>query len=533
MKNILIINLRKLGDVFTTGHLITSLKAKYPSAKIHFLVYKESENAAALLADIFQVVAIDRKKMATLGSKKIFNKAFSIETLLDTFSVLPETFDLVINHSNDLVATLLTAYFSENSTDWAGIRFNSKDIVEYSGNWSVAYNDLSSEFANSYFNYVDLIHKIVGIPPSRQRSRLKDSQSHTKAWDGVLNKIRSENLSTSELKFIGISPFSSSDSKDIPLGCLEELFSQIYDDLNLFPILIIAPSAKERMAAEELNKRLGNGLVTVEADFLATTSILQQINFLVTCDSSIKHLADLNKVPLLEINYGVTSFSKQGPSSKNSLILCFNSNQALSQSQDIYASMKFSLDAIPHEHLHLGNGALFRTTCDSLGTKYEHVTGLLKIEQQVRYEMGRAIAFGLCNNVDIPRPHIAFCTGLEEILRTQANSFQFILKSILHLLRELPELETKNKRCETFISELSALFTNLSEDNLFSIPLIIWRTQLSLLSDNLFDNRKLFEKSIFELKNNCLKVDNFLRSIANNLDQQQEADLGRKYLSVL
>ena len=59
MKSILIVNLRRLGDIYTTSHLINSLTSS-SNCQISTLVYKESEAAAKTIKNITNVYTIDR-----------------------------------------------------------------------------------------------------------------------------------------------------------------------------------------------------------------------------------------------------------------------------------------------------------------------------------------------------------------------------------------------------------------------------------------------------------------------------------------
>ena len=56
----------------------------------------------------------------------------------------------------------------------------------------------------------------------------------------------------------------------------------------------------------EINLILKMSLISIESDFLP--SVLNSIDLLVTPDTSVKHVADLNKSKILEIIYGHAPF---------------------------------------------------------------------------------------------------------------------------------------------------------------------------------------------------------------------------------
>jgi ADP-heptose:LPS heptosyltransferase len=82
MKKILIINLRRLGDVFSTAHLINSLTANGEN-QVSLLSYKESSKASNILKNVSNVFEIDRKELITLKTNKLFSDGFAFEQLFN------------------------------------------------------------------------------------------------------------------------------------------------------------------------------------------------------------------------------------------------------------------------------------------------------------------------------------------------------------------------------------------------------------------------------------------------------------------
>ena len=85
MKKILIINLRRLGDVYTTGHLINSL-TQHQNANISLMVYKESMQAARYLNNCVHTYNIDRQEIITLKTNKLFSDGFALEKIFTQLS---------------------------------------------------------------------------------------------------------------------------------------------------------------------------------------------------------------------------------------------------------------------------------------------------------------------------------------------------------------------------------------------------------------------------------------------------------------
>ncbi|MEK6626630.1 MAG: hypothetical protein AABY86_16805 [Bdellovibrionota bacterium] len=66
MKRILIINLRRFGDIFYSAPVIGGLLEKYPTAEISYLTYQESVRAARVFSQLNNLFTIDREKIGIL-----------------------------------------------------------------------------------------------------------------------------------------------------------------------------------------------------------------------------------------------------------------------------------------------------------------------------------------------------------------------------------------------------------------------------------------------------------------------------------
>ena len=146
MKEVLVINLKRNGDIFTTGHIIRSILKKDPNTRISLLVLKEFERAAEALKGISQIYSIDRKKILTFAKNRIFSDGFALDQLnSDLNKVMLKSWDTIFNYSNDRVSTHITTLLKGRTTKHIGIRFNDYCNVEHSNEWSIIFNDVLPE----------------------------------------------------------------------------------------------------------------------------------------------------------------------------------------------------------------------------------------------------------------------------------------------------------------------------------------------------------------------------------------------------
>ncbi len=105
MKQILIINLRRFGDIIGTTHLIDSIATANPDAKIDLLVFNEFSIAAQNIANIDTIHSIDRIQILQLDSCDYSSEGVALELFLQSIvSIQKSTWDSVVNYSNDRIS---------------------------------------------------------------------------------------------------------------------------------------------------------------------------------------------------------------------------------------------------------------------------------------------------------------------------------------------------------------------------------------------------------------------------------------------
>ena len=113
MKKVLIVNLKKFGDIFSSGHLINSLRQENPSCEVSILTFKESAKAAKSLKGIKDIYEIDRKRILSLKSAPLFSDVHALNELLKPLSeIRTHNWDRVINFSNDSVSTYIASFIN-------------------------------------------------------------------------------------------------------------------------------------------------------------------------------------------------------------------------------------------------------------------------------------------------------------------------------------------------------------------------------------------------------------------------------------
>ncbi len=534
MKHILVINLKRYGDIVASAGLLSSIRQSNPDSKIHLLIYDEFKSICPLLKNVFKVHTINREEITTFHNNSIYSNSFAYEAF---FRSLREVKDInwhnIVNYSNDLVSTYVTSFLKNDVTNTSGISFNHKHQVTYSNDWSIVFNDLLPEYGPTPINFIDNFNKILNTSSSQSCDSISIKEAHSQNAFTNFNKIRNEfKPKHSDLKIIGIQLKSSDQNKDLEVESIIRLIGFTLDCESTFPILLIAPNQEERNFVNSLNKHFNNRLITVESDFIALPSVLMNLDLLITPDTVIKHLADQLKTPILEISQGTSPLFKQGSINPNNLILTKNYTK-----RKIYNKLSTEADFVNVENIIEGIRYFFNHTSkpnisntdtlyvvskDQFGTAYRPIAGGISYSFEVSRLTSRYLIHRLLNNdgseeldkniFSLPTAH------LQKWIVQEKQSIVATTKNILNTLRQL--IKTKNNPQNTiyFINSLNILFEGCEKNQLTAIPTILFRARTeALTNNNTKNNMKNIETLLYNLKNEIQVVINTVSLVESQI----------------
>ncbi len=554
MERILIINLKRLGDIFQTGHLVQSLLSENPTREIHLLCYTESLGAAKILKGVSTIHTINRKKVISYYKNNIYSDGLSFNELNESLTkVLATNYSKVINYSNDKVSTFLTTYVSQSTkSSPLGITFSPRQTIVYSSPSSVVLNDVLTQTNFTPYSYNDVIHQVCGLAPSSiNEGNIKTSKHHDKTAISNLDRLRSiKNNDSNKVSIVGIQLCSASEAKDIDQETIIETIKLINDSESMIPILLIAPFENERKRSNLINKEFRNKLVSVEADFIALPSVLKNLDLLVTPDTSVKHLADNLKVPVVEISLGHAPMFKQGTVNTDSAVI------SLSGHGRIFKENGEALDQIKRNNKKLSGSLVFNTINTLLGNPekvkdipnnnlfciyrpWKTNDGVFLMPQAGPYssdfEARRIIARAICQKINTGKVDETFLDDsfqfitkkeFQSVIETEKNSLSLVTKDLLSTLRGLIQTQEDKGKAPVFIESLEKLLSRCFENSLAAIPTLIFRAKVeSLNSNSLEDNFKEVETNLYQLKDNlqnCLFVFKRIEDISYGI--QRKAD---------
>lgn len=550
MKNILIINLRRIGDVYSTGHLLNSLSTNKENS-VSLLVYKESEKAATNLKNVSSLHVIDRKEIITLKSNKLFSDGFSIERLFNQLqSIKNQKWDEIINYSNDLIGAYICSYLKESSDKIIGVHFNENRNVVTNSDWEILFNDVLPSVKYAPMHFVDCYHKMIGVKSNLIGEKIITDPAHNATVFSNMSTIR-KGLSTAESasKIIGLQLKTADANKDIPEETLTQLIQLIRQNDEFIPVVLIAPTEEERKYAAAINQKFNNELVVIEADLRAVASVLMNLDILVTPDTAIKHIADLTETPVLEISLGYAPFLKQGSYSAGSLILTDfindrNFKRVKNQStegaktnikaQDIMSSLMYHFTKTKSIRPRLSNDVtLYSCSFDHLGARYSVVAGTVDAQTEIHRLMSRQlinVVYDECESVDIYNDVIDFgIAAATNWSTTEKTNITNVMKDLLGTLRSLLQSQENRKSAKDFVNHLGKLITHAEVSSLIQIPVTMFKTKIESINAKTFEeNSKEVEILLYDLKADIQKILLCIKKLEDNiLIQKKEEFMNR------
>ena len=526
MKKILIINLRRIGDVYTTGHLINSLVTNQ-GASVSMLVYSESSKAATHLKNVTSVFTIDRKEIITLKTNKLFSDGFALEQLLLKLDPIKnDTWDEVINYSNDPVAAYLCSYLKNSTGKITGVSYNSNKSAVVSDDWGMLFNDILPTLPYAPFHFVDCYHRMSGIKNVREGEKLiANTMYNASAFKNMGALRKKANAPEGHAKIVGIHLKSSDECKDLSETTLIELIGLLRKNDELIPLLLIGPFEDERKKASRINEHFNNELHIAEANLQAIASILTNIDLLITPDTAIKHIADLTDTPVLEVSLGYAPFLKQGAYSAGSLILTDTlSSRNFSRASfdgpsktnikafDIVSSVFYFFAKSKNIKPRLSEGVtLYTAGVDALGVCYQVVAGTHSAELEMNRLMSRQFISTLLDGKEIDGINDSITAigtaAVTNWSNKEKTAITFVTKDLLATLRSLIQSTENKNATRDFVSNLGRLLTHTESDSVVKIPVNIFKVKLERMNESSFDeSSRQVEALLYNLKSDIQKL---------------------------
>ena len=516
MNKILVIHLKRFGDLVSAGQLIASYRNAHPHAEVSLLCFEEFASITKLIPGLKSVYTLNRSTLLTLKSGKLYNNAFAIEELRSALSpVAEQSFDKIINLTNDKVSTYICSWLASqnNQCKIVGMYAQNNGLMRASNSWGIVFNDIATRTNNSPFNFRDIWAQMVGIEDSGATSMLTNSRNENNVKQHFLN------LRQQGGHIIGIQATCSVADKGLRRETVIDCATKLYNNGD-HPLLLIAPNDAEREYAKEILEALDFKPMIVESDFTALSSVVKNLDFLITPDTVTKHFADAQNVPCIEVSLGTSPVFKQATMLEKSRLIVAQDRHNRDVAADDILNVLYATQTNSPTLTMSSNVVVYRPVKIAGCISYQAIAGNINHAQEFdRHASSALILRSLNNNALCENEFAELSFKAPKALNhfnhwaTQAkDESTFIMRDLLHAIRALLSMKESPRRANDFIVSLEKLFTHTEGVSVASIGVHFFRSRLeSLPSANFSENARAIESLLFELKSdlqNCLNLIN-------------------------
>jgi ADP-heptose:LPS heptosyltransferase len=311
-KQVLIINVTRMGDLIQTGPLLSRLREEWPDVAIDLVVDRSFAPTASLLTGLRQVVSCDFTRL--LDDCRTQSK--SLVTLMQEMTAwaapLREAgYDRIVNLTFNRQTGLLTSYIG--APDLRGITAGPDGSPIVQNPWLSYFTDLHRHRRFNRFNLVDL-YAMGGSGPGSFSPLSVTVPADARAWADVF--LRSQDQITR--RWIAVQAGAS----DVMKAWRPEYFGRTMARLSLCPglgfVMIGTPAEAESIELAKSTYRASGGAAPILDASGQTTlhqlvGLLSRSQLLLTNDTGPMHLAVGVGTPVIDLSVGHVDHHETGP----------------------------------------------------------------------------------------------------------------------------------------------------------------------------------------------------------------------------
>lgn len=511
MKNVLVVNFRKYGDIFNAYKFTGNIERQVENARVSTIGFKEFEQAFKLFKIKGDCFLVDRKLIQTYFKNRIYSDALAINEFMNSIEAcIEQKWDLVINASNDEVGINFCSFLkhSNPNVEIVGNHFANNKTMVFSDIWSRTLNEITTSMKVSPINYIECFNQSLSLKPNSVVDLVNTVPENNQIAFKNFQQLRS--TIGNGYKFLaGIQLKSSTAEKDIPTETIVQLIDGLINQTNIFPVLLIAPIKEEQEAAEQINKSFADQLTIVETDFIASPSVLINLDTIITPDTSIKHLCDLLDVPVVEYAGIESPRFKMWTTNPNSIVVnSLRSNKEVDHAQlgDLLISAcNYTVGELSAKDLpNMASFLTFLPLRDKLGIYYKNITGPVSHEDECTRAISRYFLakhyLGVSDNKLLKELNeVVARPSFNKWASSQKEIMTNNMRTLLSCIRTLGKAKENSKNIGMLIESIDSFIATCEEGGLSAIPALYFRSRFENCPKD-EDPMTNTERALFEAK---------------------------------
>ena len=308
MKEILIINLTRMGDLLQTTPLMAGLKAKHPDSNITLLVRSDFSEVCKGIPYIDDLIKFDIKgycKTLKEGSNGLIGNYKVLDSLVNNIN--QKEYDLAVNITHSRISAILVSLLKAKEVRGFTINPEGHRVIRHP--WVRYFFNVIPNRDYNPFHIVDMYLKVGEVKPVSRRLVYNVSDEDELKARKVLEQ---DGIHQNEL-LVGFHLGASNDDKTWPVTSYAELADMIHITFGA-RILVFgtpgeAPLAKE---FEKIAKTKAINLIG-KTDIGVLAAVLKKCTLFISNDTGPLHVATSAGTKVIDISMANVHFMETGP----------------------------------------------------------------------------------------------------------------------------------------------------------------------------------------------------------------------------
>lgn len=316
MKEILLVNLTRMGDLIQTTPVMEGLKRAYPGARITLLVNSEFLEICKDLPFVDRLLAFDKvalRKMLRGEEHTLVECYRRVESFVDRVNDVE--YDLAINFTPSGESALLTSLFRAREIRGVTSGADGARVIKHP--WQRYFMNVIPSRRYNPFHLCDMMIKAAGIPPSGKGLRLSVSEEEGRKAREALAR---HGVGEGDL-LIGFQLGASHDLKTWPAASFARLADRFASSLGA-RILLTGSKEEEKLGGEFESAAASKAVNLIgKTDLRGAAALLERCALLVTNDTGPLHIATAVGTPAIDLSLGHVCFRETGPYGENHYVI--------------------------------------------------------------------------------------------------------------------------------------------------------------------------------------------------------------------
>ena len=308
MKEILIINLTRMGDLLQTTPLMAGLKAKHPDSNITLLVRSDFSEVCKGIPYIDDLIKFDIKgycKTLKEGSNSLIGNYKVLDSLVNNIN--QKEYDLAVNITHSRISAILVSLLKAKEVSGFTISPEGHRVIRHP--WVRYFFNVIPNRDYNPFHIVDMYLKVGDVKPVTRGLVYNVSDEDKLKARKVLEQ---EGVHQNEL-LVGFHLGASNDDKTWPVTSYAELADMIH--ITFGARILVFGTPGEAPLAKEFEKIAKTKAVNLigKTDIGVLAAVLKKCTLFISNDTGPLHVATSAGTKVIDISMANVHFMETGP----------------------------------------------------------------------------------------------------------------------------------------------------------------------------------------------------------------------------